>query len=61
MAGEFTAYDVRITRGRRRGQLARVVGHMNTNDGRRLTCKFRDGAYEMIPERNTEPLKTGAV
>ena len=60
MAGEFTAY-VRITRGRRRGQLARVVGSMNTNDGRRLTCKFRDGVYEMIPERNTQPLKTGAV
>jgi hypothetical protein len=59
MAGEFTAYDVRITRGRRRGQLARVVAHMNTNDGRRLTCKFRDGAYEMIPERNTQPLKRG--
>jgi hypothetical protein len=31
------------------------------NDGRRLTCKFRDGAYEMIPERNTQPVKTGAV
>jgi hypothetical protein len=34
---------------------------MNTNDGRRLTCKFRDGAYEMIPERNTQPLRTEAV
>ncbi len=54
---EFTPYEARITRGRRRGQVARVVGAMNTNEGRRLTCKFRDGSYEMILERYTEPLK----
>ena len=57
MGDKFTAFDVRITRGRRRGQLARVLGSMNTNDGRRLTCKFPDGAYEMISERNTQPLR----
>ncbi len=57
MAGEFKAHEVRITRGRRRGQLARAVGYMDTNDGRRLTCKFADGSYEMIPERNTQPVK----
>ena len=59
MAGELTGYEVRITRSRRRGQVARVVGCMNTADGRRLTCKFKDGTYEMILEQNTERVKAG--
>jgi hypothetical protein len=59
MAAEVTAYDVRVTRSRRRGQVARVVGSMNTADGRRLTCKFKDGTYEMILEQNTERVKAG--
>ena len=57
---KFTPYEARITRGRRRGQVARVVGAMDTNEGRRLTCKFRDGSYEMILERYTEPVTARA-
>ena len=57
MPDEFKAYEVLITRGRRRGQVARVVGSMDTADGRRLTCRFADGSYEMILEQNTKRAK----
>lgn len=48
----FVAWSVRIIRGRYRGQIARVVGY--DHDGR-LSCKFADGTYAMIPETHTRP------
>ena len=56
---EAVGYEVRILKGRRRGDVARVVGSMPSAEGRRLTCKFKDGTYEMILEQNTERVKAG--
>jgi hypothetical protein len=56
---EFKAYEVQITRGKHRGQTAKVVGDMTVweNDlptnKRKLTCKLADGTFAMIPESST--------
>jgi hypothetical protein len=58
----FMAYEIKVTRGTRRGQTARVVGYDDPPvcesgefcRARRLSCKFSDGTYAMIRESSTK-------